>query len=350
MTWLYGPLHTAVDWTPPPKPQTPTPPKKASSNAGDSPKATHTIITSPSSGVALDIIPTAHGYEIQNPTPGMKPILKHRSISEMLTKALPPSPLFSNDDTPMREDDEDEENQAGRVVFSYGSFGADGKPFLGPNGRPPMYHTKSDTSILHRFGKREATPRVAAANVSQDSGTLSESSERSLLSASRPPSSNAQPSPRLTHSKRSSSSGNLVDLPSASTSFATNVAGFPWHAYPKRTMDSPVGTTSSSPSSTSWGGDVESGRTETSSQRSLSGQGSGSGSTLKRQDHQAAAQPQKKHISFNAIVQQCISIEGSPDPVTPSNKLRAGKAWAHTGATLHDDGCVVCFAIMCWSH
>ena len=35
--------------------------------------------------------------------------------------------------------------------------------------------------------------------------------------------------------------------------------------------------------------------------------------------------PQKKHISFNAIVEQCISIEGGSVPATPSH---SGPQWS----------------------
>jgi hypothetical protein len=45
------------------------------------------------------------------------------------------------------EEDEDEENCAGRVVFGYGSVDEDGRP-VGMYGKMPMIHTKSDTNIL----------------------------------------------------------------------------------------------------------------------------------------------------------------------------------------------------------
>jgi hypothetical protein len=82
----------------------------------------------------------------------MKSILKHRSISEMLTSALPPSPIVDGDSGPYGEDEEDkdEKTYAGRVVFGYPSVGKDGRP-VGMVGRPPMFHTKSDTNILRRF-------------------------------------------------------------------------------------------------------------------------------------------------------------------------------------------------------
>ena len=56
----------------------------------------------------------------------MKPILKHRSISEMLTSTLPPSPVIDGDGArAVDEGEENEENCAGRVVFGCGGLGED---------------------------------------------------------------------------------------------------------------------------------------------------------------------------------------------------------------------------------
>jgi hypothetical protein len=166
----------------------------------------------------------------------MKPILKHRSISEMLTSALPPSPIVNGDGGPYGEDKEDEdgENCAGRVVFGYGSVDKDGRP-VGMVGRPPVFHTKSDTNTLRRFGNQH-TLRVAASANSATSGTTITSlhtllepksvEEGGLLLSVSKPSLNGESSnvgtqqqqqqqlnARLSHSKCSSSLGNLVDLP-----------------------------------------------------------------------------------------------------------------------------------------
>jgi hypothetical protein len=110
VTWLYGPLHTAVDWTPPPKP-----------------------IPEPTS--ALDLS-TIH-----------KPILKHRSISQLLTSDLPTSPHFSPPESTSSDNDEPEPS-------SHSSHTA----------RPPLTHTKSDTHITRwgpsRAFRKESPPRI----------------------------------------------------------------------------------------------------------------------------------------------------------------------------------------------
>ncbi|KII91806.1 hypothetical protein PLICRDRAFT_51930 [Plicaturopsis crispa FD-325 SS-3] len=89
VTWLYGPLHTAVEWTPPPKP-TPVPTsvddRKPNAPAHD----------------MLDLHMRRDDVHL-----GVKPILKHRSISQRLTCDLP-SPRFS----PVPSDDEDEGDSA----------------------------------------------------------------------------------------------------------------------------------------------------------------------------------------------------------------------------------------------
>ena len=122
MTWLYGPLHTAVDWTPPPK----AGPESANRTS------------------ALDLTTTTY-----------KPILKHRSISELLTSELPTSPIF----TPA-ESDEDNSN-----------FNHDFPPQLPEEvpeeldqPRPSLTHTKSDTHIMRwgasRAFRKESPPRI----------------------------------------------------------------------------------------------------------------------------------------------------------------------------------------------
>lgn len=111
MTWLYGPLHTAVDWTPPPKP-----------------------IPEPAS--ALDLS-TTH-----------KPILKHRSISQLLTSDLPAAPHLS---PPQSDADVD--------LNDFEPTHPDPNP-----PRPPLTHTKSDTHITRwgpsRTFRKESPPRI----------------------------------------------------------------------------------------------------------------------------------------------------------------------------------------------
>lgn len=93
----------------------------------------------------------------------MTPILKLGCISEMLTSALPPSPVIDWDGASAVDDkEEDDKSCAGRVIFGYGGLGEDGQP-MGIGGRPPMFHTKSNTNILRRFGNRSEAPRVTAA-------------------------------------------------------------------------------------------------------------------------------------------------------------------------------------------
>lgn len=124
VTWLYGPLHTAVEWTSPPKPA-PVP---------DS-------VDSPNPASAQDRLDLSTSDA--RPLPH-KPILKHRSISEFLTSDFPPtSPIFS----PM--DSEEEHNAT--------EFTTNGK-------RPAIPHTKSDTNIIrwghNRAFRKDSPPRV----------------------------------------------------------------------------------------------------------------------------------------------------------------------------------------------
>ncbi|KAF8216661.1 hypothetical protein K438DRAFT_400401 [Mycena galopus ATCC 62051] len=98
VTWLYGPLHTAVDWSPPPKPKPdPTEVGKVSS--------------------AEDRLDLAAKH---------KPILKHRSVAELLQSDLPVSPIY----TPVDSDDEAEDTTL-------------------PATRPPLLHINSAPQI-HR--------------------------------------------------------------------------------------------------------------------------------------------------------------------------------------------------------
>ncbi|KAJ7492002.1 hypothetical protein FB451DRAFT_1501321, partial [Mycena latifolia] len=116
VTWLYGPLHTAVEWTPPPKP-----------------KADPTEVGKLSS--AEDRLDLAAKH---------KPILKHRTISEQLTSDLVVSPVFS----PAESEDEDD---TVNVLFP-------------PNPiRPPLLQTKSTPRLHplpHAALRRPSPPRV----------------------------------------------------------------------------------------------------------------------------------------------------------------------------------------------
>lgn len=91
--------------------------------------------------------------------PTTKPILKHRSIMELLTSDLPSSPMFS---PPESEEDE--------MLHMHSDYEAP-KHLTGPGvgaimKRPPLTHTKSDTHIsrwgLNRDCRRDSPPRIIA--------------------------------------------------------------------------------------------------------------------------------------------------------------------------------------------
>ena len=136
MTWLYGPLHTAVDWAPPPKPK---------------PDPTSVDDKDPSS--AQDRLDLSIGS-------GMKPILKHRSICELLTSDFPSgSPrlalLGSDDDRPNEDEDE---------LWLQGQDSVD-KTARSHTERPSLLHTKSDTHITRwptRAFRPDSPPRLLA--------------------------------------------------------------------------------------------------------------------------------------------------------------------------------------------
>lgn len=129
MTWLYGPLHTASD---------DKPLQKASSSE---PAAT---------SVALH-----------------KPILKYRSITELLKSDLPTSPVFSHDESEEQEDDYDNAHQS---HLRYPPVPDDFSPgsslprHAGHFPRPKLQHTKSDTHITrwgpNRAYRKDSPPRI----------------------------------------------------------------------------------------------------------------------------------------------------------------------------------------------
>ncbi|KAI6023864.1 hypothetical protein BKA83DRAFT_4265139 [Pisolithus microcarpus] len=130
VTWLYGPLHTADQH----QAYTPKP--------------------SPSTAAALDL-PSAPSLTFSQSSGGLvrKPILKHRSITELLTSDFPLSPLFS----PPESDDETQ----------CPSLDGDAQDVAMPQGqpsRPSLMHTKSDTHITrwgpNRAFRRDSPPRI----------------------------------------------------------------------------------------------------------------------------------------------------------------------------------------------
>ncbi|KIJ55602.1 hypothetical protein M422DRAFT_240216 [Sphaerobolus stellatus SS14] len=127
VTWLYGPLHTANDWAPPPRQSTST------AQSITDPKRRSPASSRPNSPWEL------------------KPILKHRSISELLSISFPPTPnsdtlelptegYFSDRGTPLSQRTQSLDSQD-------------------PNrSRPRLAHTKSDTNISRRNPFRGDSP------------------------------------------------------------------------------------------------------------------------------------------------------------------------------------------------
>jgi hypothetical protein len=129
VTWLYGPLHTAVDWEPLPQP-------KGDSSIVDGQPSPHDR-----SGLSSA---SDHPSQLRS-----KPILKHRSISDLLTSALPNLNQTSDDvesDPELVEDEDDE-------IHS-------------PLARPPLLHTTSDSNVMrwshNRPFRKDSPPRIIA--------------------------------------------------------------------------------------------------------------------------------------------------------------------------------------------
>ncbi|KAK2462730.1 hypothetical protein APHAL10511_005248 [Amanita phalloides] len=125
VTWLYGPLHTAVDWTPPARTRPPD---------------------------------TEDGTD----QPRHKPILKYRSICELLTSDLHTSPVFS----PTASGDEGQQPITSSQGVSEVSP-PDGQSTLSKYPRPKrpaLVHTKSDTHITrwgpNRAFRKDSPPRI----------------------------------------------------------------------------------------------------------------------------------------------------------------------------------------------
>ena len=129
VTWLYGPLHTAVDWEPTPQPTNTLPAFDGESIAQDH---------------CAPISAAEHSSQLRS-----KPILKHRSISDLLTSALPN----------YNHTDEDVEDQS-ELAEVYDD------PISTPLTRPPLLHTKSDTNVT-RWSRnspfrKDSPPRIVA--------------------------------------------------------------------------------------------------------------------------------------------------------------------------------------------
>ena len=128
VTWLYGPLHTAIDWSAPPKPA-PVPDEVARINH-------------------LDF----HETPCRPQPPPTKPILKHRSITELLSLKFP---VFSPPESDIDDDD--------AVQSSTRS----------PK-RPCLSHIKSDTHIIRwgasRAFRKDSPPRVPPSTCTSAAG------------------------------------------------------------------------------------------------------------------------------------------------------------------------------------
>ncbi|TRM57907.1 hypothetical protein BD626DRAFT_204935 [Schizophyllum amplum] len=135
VTWLYGPLHTAVEWTPPPQP-----------------KPDPTSVDDRAAASAHDRL------NLSSPYIRHKPILKHRSISELLTSELPPSPLFS----PAESEDEGDGKPAAATHLDTVPEAEEDEDVAGVR-RPQLMYTKSDSHIAKwpdRAFRKDSPPRV----------------------------------------------------------------------------------------------------------------------------------------------------------------------------------------------
>ncbi|KZT07318.1 uncharacterized protein LAESUDRAFT_725233 [Laetiporus sulphureus 93-53] len=122
VTWLYGPLHVGSDWLPVSHSSNSLTPRQRQNSTG--------------------ALPT--GKPAISPVAGpRKPILKHRSIGQLLS--LPSSPWFDE-----AEEDEEDDDEAHDGEHS-------------PK-RPQLLHTKSDTHISRRGRsyRKDSPPRIIA--------------------------------------------------------------------------------------------------------------------------------------------------------------------------------------------
>lgn len=131
VTWLYGPLHVGADWSPTAS-HSPDPHALQPKQRQNSMSAIHAPATTSA---------RKHPAPVTQPK---KPILKRRSISQLLS--LPASPWFEQiesdeDDIPAVENGENDSPK-----------------------RPPLLHTKSDThiSLRGRAHRKDSPPRIIA--------------------------------------------------------------------------------------------------------------------------------------------------------------------------------------------
>ncbi|KAF5351349.1 hypothetical protein D9758_008047 [Tetrapyrgos nigripes] len=172
VTWLYGPLHTAVDWSPPPRP----PP------------------------IETEHKPSSTTDRLDLSVPKHKSILKYRSISELLTSDLH-SPHFSPAES------ENEHDDAGRSLQARQQAAEDSAEVEAENSsslpdRPPLSYTKSDTHITRwgpsRLFRKDSPPRVGPPEDS--SSLLLPTNGHSTTSGDHSSSNSPSPSPQAGHS------------------------------------------------------------------------------------------------------------------------------------------------------
>ena len=137
VTWLYGPLHTASDWAPPPR--------QVSSDNQPEP-ATHQEPRQHRSH-------SPHPTRSNSPWP-IKPILKHRSISELLSISFPNTPNSEPLELPHDGYFSDHSGGPPNTVARISSHELNGRS---PK-RPRLMHTRSDTNILRRNPFRGDSP------------------------------------------------------------------------------------------------------------------------------------------------------------------------------------------------
>lgn len=224
-----------------------------------------------------------------------------------------------------REDDEDEDvdtHTRGRRA----TFG-------GAGGRPVMVHTKSDTNIMARFGNKTSPPR--AATFERVESTAPE----------------GHGSTSFTVSQRTGASNNLVDMANTAGPSGINgnamtrngsgislshqrnaampgdIGGFPQY---QRSESSNIVERSGSSDTAS------SGRSDSDTASHLNPVTPAYTFGMPPYVQGGAIPPQKKHISFNAIVEQCIAIEGGSAPDHEEHAPVNAKQTSWSG--WHDDG------------
>ena len=297
VTWLYGPLHTAVDWSPPPK-SVITPPVKQQSkddtSASTSKSGGNNSLSTPSSTVHLDQLNGQSSQYGLHETGVKKPILKHRSIAEMLTSALPPAPIWAEESNEFTDHHSARHHELKDGSELLPKDEPRASSFGGRGGRPPLLRTKSDTHILPRPG-RGGAPK---AQVSPSRVTPG-STDRDLVAAPQAHFGS------LSANQRTGASNNLAEM----MFHARSSPGIPDSGSPYK---SPINLEQAESSGAS------------------SHEASGTGEPGTASSGQPLA-PQKKHISFNAIVEQCIAIDGGSVPMAPSTR---GQSWS----SYDDDG------------